>query len=134
MAAFVIAFVLLGLIFALALAKAASKGSADAPASVEGGARSDPSSGDGTPARIVEGGSPTAHAGNADPGNRRPPSTITDLFCEECFAPAKMTPRGPRCERHDFPEIMCEPCGERPAAAVHNGLWMCGRCISEGWL
>lgn len=110
MAAFVIAFVLLGLIFALALAKAASKGSADAPASVEGGARSDPSSGDGTPARIV------------------------DVFCEECFAPAKMTPRGPRCERHDFPEIMCEPCGERPAAAVHNGLWMCGRCISEGWL
>lgn len=62
-----------------------------------------------------------------------PPSTVTDYFCEECFAPAQMTPRGPRCERHDHPEIMCEPCGERPAAAIHNGLWACGRCISEGW-
>ncbi len=82
-----------------------------ARASVEGGVRANLSSGDGTPAR-----------------------TVTDYYCEECFAPAKMTPRGPRCERHDHAEVMCEPCGERPAAALHNGLWACGRCISEGWL
>jgi len=84
-------------------------GSADQRASVEGGARPNPSlSGLGTPARIV------------------------DVFCEECFAPAQMTPRGARCRLHDHPEVMCEPCGERPAAALHNGLWQCGPCISEG--
>lgn len=129
-----IAFVLLGLIFALALAKAASKGSADAPASVEGGARPEPSSGKRTPARTV--GDDSLGARRHDPARAaggESPEVVTDYFCEECFAPAKMTPRGPRCERHDHAEIMCEPCGERPAAAVHNGLWMCGRCISEGW-
>jgi len=78
------------------------------------------------PRGSVEGG-----AGSPLSVGHEPPARI-DHYCEECFAPAEMTPRGPRCKLHDHPEIMCEPCGERVASALHNGLWQCGRCISEG--
>jgi len=115
----VIAVIALGVVIlyvlAFALARAAS--------------RPFPSSADEHAHPSVEGG---ARLVSALSGSEPPARIVTDYFCEYCFAPAQLTPRGARCPKHDHPEVMCEPCGERPAAALHNGLWQCSRCISEG--
>jgi hypothetical protein len=55
---------------------------------------------------------------------------IVEYFCDECQRPCEWTDRGSLCDEHYV--TVCEHCGLRPAAALHNGYFSCGRCISEG--
>lgn len=68
----------------------------------------------------------------ATAGGLTAPGRNLDHYCETCFSPCQMTDRGALCEAHYGAWVTCEVCGLRDAAALHNGRYACGPCISEG--
>lgn len=94
------------------------------------------------PINDVEGGrvgnrgeltSPPAQAADTRVGSHAPacktadPSPlITDYFCEDCFAPCRMTDRGPFCDTHyGAHRPLCEVCGQHPAEIIESGYEVC---------
>jgi hypothetical protein len=56
-----------------------------------------------------------------------------ECYCEECFAPARITERGDLCDRHYLARApICESCGQHPASIVEFGYHVCGSCRSRG--